>query len=101
MLRNGLFLATLALFASCDVAAQNRGGSAGEPAPDVKRQGVVNEHSAERPQVEMNPHPDYSNTDKKVDQAPVCAPGTAGVPQDNAAGRQRSGETGTRPTPAR
>jgi hypothetical protein len=49
----------------------------------------------------MNPHPDYSNTDKKVDQAPVYAPGTAGVPQDNAAGPQRSGETATTPMPAR
>lgn len=101
MLRNGIFLATLALFASCDLGAQTPGGSAGDPAPDVKRQGVVNERSAERPQVEMNPHPDYSNTDKKVDQAPVYAPGTAGVPQDNARDPQRSGETATTPTPAR
>jgi hypothetical protein len=49
MLRNGIFLATLALFASCDVTAQTRGGSAGDAAPDVKRQGVFNECSAERP----------------------------------------------------
>jgi hypothetical protein len=101
MLRNRFFLATLALFASCDLIAQTPGGSVGDPAPDAKQRGVVNEGSAERPQVEMNPHPDYSNTDKKVDQAPAYAPGTAGVPQDNAPGPQRSGETATTPTPVR
>lgn len=95
MLRNGFFLASLGLFVSCDALAQK----AGEPAPDVKRQGVVNERSAERPFDEMNPHPNYSNTGKKVDQVPVYAPGTAGVPRDDAAGPQKSGETATTPTP--
>ena len=101
--RNGLFLATFALFASCNVSAQQPAGKPGEPAPDVKRSGVVNEKSGERPREEMNPHPNYSNTDKKVDRAPVYAPGIDTAPRDGAAGPQKSGETATtpRPTPQR
>jgi hypothetical protein len=101
--RNGLVLATLGLFASCGVSAQQPGVTTGEPAQDVKRDGVVNEKSGERPSEEMNPQPNYSNTDKKVDRAPVYAPGIDTAPRDGAAGPQKSGETATtpRPTPQR
>jgi hypothetical protein len=73
-----------------------KGGTAGEPALDAKRSGVVNEESDERPRDEMSPHESYSNTDKNVDNAPVYAPGTDPAPRDNATG-QKSGETATTP----
>jgi hypothetical protein len=98
-LRDGLVLATLGLFASCGVSAQQASGTSGEPAQDVKRDGVVNETSGERPREEMNPHPDYPNTDRKGDRAPVYAPGTDMAPRDGAAGPQKSGETATTPRP--
>ena len=100
-IRDSLFLATFGLFASCGLSAQQPSGTAGEPAPDVKRSGVVKEHSAERPREEMNPNPNYSNTEKKVDQAPVYAPGTDTAPRDGAAGPQKSGEPATTPRPQR
>jgi hypothetical protein len=100
-LRNGLFLATFGLFASCGLSAQQpQSGTAGEPAPDAKRSGVVNEKSAEQPFEEMNPNPNYSNTEKKVDQAPVYAPGTDASRRDDAAGEQKSGEPATTPRPS-
>jgi hypothetical protein len=80
-------------------AQYSTSGTAGEPAPDVKRSGVVNEKSGERPADEMNPHKNYSNTEKKVDNAPVYAPGTETAPRDNAAGAQKKGKTATTPKP--
>jgi hypothetical protein len=80
-------------------AQDSKGGTAGEPAPDAKRSGVVNEESGERPRDQMNPHKNYSNTEKNVDNAPVYAPGTDTAPRDNAAGQQKSGETATTPKP--
>lgn len=99
--RNGLVLATVGLFASCGVSAQQPGGTAGDPARDVKRDGMVNEKATERPRDEMNPHPNYSNTDKKVDRAPVYAPGTDPSRRDGAAGEPKSGEPATTPRPQR
>jgi hypothetical protein len=49
----------------------------------------------------MNPHPNYSNTDKKVDQAPVYAPGTDTGRPDGAVPPQKSGEPATTPRPQR
>jgi hypothetical protein len=102
MHRSSLILASLAFFASCDALAQQAGsGTAGEPAQDVKRSGVVNEDSAERPFDEMNPNPNYSNTEKKVDRTPVYAPGTSPAREDGAVPPQKSGETATTPRPQR
>ena len=36
-----------------------KGGTAGDPAPDAKRSGVVNEEPGERPRDEMSPHANY------------------------------------------
>lgn len=91
--------AVLALLGAGAAYAQySQSGTAGEPTPDVKRSGVVNEKSAERPFDEMNPHKNYSNTEKDVDKAPVHAPPLnpgPNVTKDNAAGPQKSGETST------
>jgi hypothetical protein len=81
--------------------AQQPQNTTGEPSPDAKRSGVVNQDSAERPREEMNPHPNYSNTDKKVDQAPVYAPGTDASRIDGAVPPQKSGEPATTPRPQR
>lgn len=90
---------TVAL-AGAAFAQDSKSGTAGEPAPDVKRSGTVNEKSAERPADEMNPHKNYSNTEKNVDNAPVYAPGTDPARRDDAAGKQKSGETATTPKPS-
>ena len=92
--------ALVVALAGAALAQNSKSGTAGEPAADVKRSGVANEKSGERPADEMNPHKNYSNTEKKVDKAPVYAPGTETAPQDNAAGRQKSGETATTPKPS-
>jgi hypothetical protein len=97
--RNYLALAMLGALIAGTVAAQQPGNSAGEPSPDVKRSGVVNQDSAERPREEMNPTPNYSNTDKKVDEAPVYAPGTDASRNDGAVPPQKSGEPATTPRP--
>lgn len=86
--------------ASAASAQYSTSGTAGEPTPDVKRSGVVNEKSGERPADEMNPNKNYSNTEKKVDQAPVYAPGTDKARRDGAAGPQKSGATATTPKPS-
>jgi hypothetical protein len=101
VLRSLVLAGILTLVLAGAASAQNsKSGTAGEPAPDVKRSGVAKEKSGERPREEMNPHPNYSNTEKKVDKAPVYAPGTETAPRDGAAGAQKSGETATTPKPA-
>jgi hypothetical protein len=96
--RKYLVAALFGALVAAPAAAQPR-NSSGEPAPDAKRSGVVNQDSAERPREEMNPHPNYSNTDKKVDQAPVYAPGIDTGRPDGAVPPQKSGETATTPRP--
>jgi hypothetical protein len=101
VLRSLLLTGVVAMaFAGSAVAQNSRSGTAGEPAPDVKRSGTANEKSGERPRDEMNPHKNYSNTEKNVDKAPVYAPGIDTAPRDGAAGAQKSGETATTPKPA-
>jgi hypothetical protein len=99
--RKYLAMALFGALAATSAAAQQPSNSSGEPSPDVKRSGVVNQDSAERPREEMNPHPNYSNTDKKVDQAPVYAPGTDTGRPDGAVPPQKSGEPATTPRPQR
>ena len=98
--RNHLVVAMLGMFVAGAAAAQQPRNSAGEPAPDAKRSGVTNQDSAERPREEMNPYQNYSNTDKKVDQAPVYAPGTDAGRVDGAVPPQKSGEPATTPRPS-
>jgi hypothetical protein len=99
--RKYLAAALFGTLVATSAAAQQPQGTAGEPSPDAKRSGVVNQDSAERPREEMNPHPNYSNTDKKVDQAPVYAPGTDASRIDGAVPPQKSGEPATTPRPQR
>jgi hypothetical protein len=94
-------LVAILLGAGAAYAQTSESGSAGKPAPDVQRSGVVNERSAERPFDEQNPNPNYSNTEKPVKVEPGHNPDLKPGPNVRNDGAASSGSSRERETKTR